>query len=304
MAKKMSDEVLRRREEIRRRIEWVLVKIFHGRQRRMAESLGMSQSLISRIVHGQQGAGPDFLAALAGLPGLNPTWVSEGTGDPLLPQTTGTLPIAMSILPGWPERYPELLTGERHPVAEAFERPSRYWLAVPPSCSMLKQPDLALLAHDLLLLDANRVLWETNLATHKGRLFGAKVQRGNSCALEMGRLGGDTTGLFIDLVGEVVRLIGQGTPRDRVNEHPTAEEQKAKREAFHQRFQRPRRKVRRLNNLNPKPKEPNDEKSTSSAEKSPEVPVTQVDVRDRPSEPHPDPMAELVAMMVYMVRPQ
>src|SRR4051794_8732785 len=130
MARKVPHEVVQRREAIRARSEWVLNNLFGGKQRRMAEAMRVSQSLISRIVHGHQGAGADFLAALAALPGINPAWVREGVGEPILPPTKGSLPIALVVLPGWPDRYPELLTGQWHPVAEAFERPSRYWVVV------------------------------------------------------------------------------------------------------------------------------------------------------------------------------
>src|SRR5262245_14415265 len=130
MSRNIPDAVRQRREKIRRRVEWVLNHLYAGKQRRLADALGMSQSLISRVVHGQQGAGPELLAALARLPGVNPTWVSEGTGEPLLPATKGSLPVAHAVLPGWPGRYPQLLSGQRHPTADAYERPSRYWLPV------------------------------------------------------------------------------------------------------------------------------------------------------------------------------
>src|SRR5262249_52016976 len=152
-----------------------------------------SQSLISRVVNGRQGAGPDMIAALARLPGINPAWIIEGVGEPLLPATKGTLPVARVILPGWPARYPELLTSARHPVPERDERPWRYSLPVPVGSLLCGRSDLALLPRDLLLLDSNRELWATNLTNHKGKLFGARRRRrGASYAYEMGQLGGDT----------------------------------------------------------------------------------------------------------------
>jgi hypothetical protein len=154
MARKVSEEARRRREELQQRVAWVLGHLYRGKQRRMAAEMGVSQSLISRVTNGLQGAGPDFVAALKRLPGLNPRWVDAGEGEPLLPPTKGTLPVARGILPGEPAAYPELLTGERHPVAEAFERPSRYWVRLLPEAPVLQIRELALLPGDLLLFEA------------------------------------------------------------------------------------------------------------------------------------------------------
>jgi hypothetical protein len=244
MKRDSSDEVQRRREAIRGRTQWILDKVFVGRQRQMAKAMHISQSLISRVVNGQQGAGPDFLAALAALPGLNPAWVREGVGEPLMPLLKGTLPVAMAVLPGWPEHHADLLTGQRHPVAEAFDRPSRYWAPVSLDSRLCQQRDLALLPGDLLLLDANRELWANSLPSYKGRLFGVKLQRGASCSYELGRLVGDAQGLLLDLFGEVVRLIMQLGRAEAQAKPPSEEEARARRKAFREEPSGPRRKIR------------------------------------------------------------
>ena len=69
--------------------------------------MGVSQSLISRVTNGLQGAGPDLVGALKRLPGLNPRWLDSGEGAPLLPATRGTLPVARGILPGEPASCPD-----------------------------------------------------------------------------------------------------------------------------------------------------------------------------------------------------
>ena len=48
---------------------------------------------------------------------------------PLPPR--GTLPVAGCVLPGPPSVHEAVLTGQRHPVAEALDRSSRYWLELP-----------------------------------------------------------------------------------------------------------------------------------------------------------------------------
>src|SRR5947209_2539603 len=99
MSREVSQEVRRRREQLRQRVKWVLDNLYAGKQRRMAAAAGVSQTLISLVLGGRQNVGPDFLEALKRLPGLSPRWVESGEGEPLLPPTRGTLPIARGILP-------------------------------------------------------------------------------------------------------------------------------------------------------------------------------------------------------------
>jgi hypothetical protein len=207
MGKQRSEGATRQREAVRTRVKWVLDNLYHGKQRRMASAMQMSQPLISRIVHGRQGAGPEFLAAMARLPGLNPDWVQNGTGEPLLPPTKGTLPVCVCVLPGWPDRYPELHTGQRHPVADAFCRDSRYWLVLRETCPLLKKASLALLAGDLALLDADDASWLGQLHALVGRIIGVQLQRGSVPSYELGCLMRDPTGYVVDLGEEVARMV-------------------------------------------------------------------------------------------------
>jgi transcriptional regulator with XRE-family HTH domain len=297
MSRKTPDAVLRRREELRQRVEWVLNHLFSGRQRRLADALGMSQSLISRVVNGQQGAGADLLTALARLPGVNPTWVAEGVGEPLLPPTKGTLPVAMGVLPGWPERYPELLTGDRHPVAEAYERPSRYYLPVVAGSLLCSRSDLALLPGDLLLFDANRELWANNLPNCKGRLFGARRRRGASSSYEVGRLGGDERALVLDFFDRIARIVVEPVAAERPAEPLSAEEKRARAEAFDEQLRRPKRKVRNLK----KPRAGTSQPGVEARESPPPAGDT-APPKPESAEPSLTP-EDLVAVRVYTVRP-
>jgi hypothetical protein len=200
MARRVSEEARRRREELQQRVAWVLEHLYGGKQRRMAAEMGVSQSLISRVTNGLQGAGPDFVAALKRLSGLNPRWVDAGEGEPLLPATRGTLPIARGILPGEPAAYPELLTGERHPVAEAFERPSRYWVRLLPEAPVLQIRTLALLPGDLLLFEADRRVWEGRLNEYAGQLCGVQLVRHGNVSFELAMLKDGLPRLISDLI--------------------------------------------------------------------------------------------------------
>jgi hypothetical protein len=228
MAKQRSEGATRQREAVRTRVKWVLDNLYHGKQRRMAAAMQMSQPLISRIINGRQGAGSEFLAAMARLPGLNPEWVQSGTGEPLLPPTKGTLPICVCLLPGWPARYPELHTGQRHPVADAFCRDSRYWLVLREACPLLKKASLALLAGDLALLDADDAAWSGQLHALAGRIIGVRLQRGSGPSYELGCLLRAPTGYVVDLGDEVARMIEPTPERVPPQSPPSGERVKRK----------------------------------------------------------------------------
>src|SRR5438309_10825248 len=123
-----NDEKTQRRESVRGRVRFLLDYHWGSNQRQMARDLGVSQGLISKIINGNQGAGKRFLAILARQPAVNADWLLRGEGQPLSLPPKGTLPIALGVLPGLPANYSQLLTGQRHPVAEALDRASRYWL--------------------------------------------------------------------------------------------------------------------------------------------------------------------------------
>lgn len=102
--------------------------LFDGKVQRMAEYVGLSHSLVSMACNSRQSPGRKLLAAIAEHPRVNPRWLYDGEGDPLLPPTGGTLAISNVLLPGPPGEHHDLLTGERFPVPEAWERVSCYWL--------------------------------------------------------------------------------------------------------------------------------------------------------------------------------
>src|SRR5262249_19779178 len=148
-----------------------------------------SQSLISKIDRGERLPGRDLMEKLALLHGVNASWVLRGEGEPFQGPSKGTLPIAVGILPGWPERYTELLTGQRHPVAQAFHRASRYWVRLTAGCPLARKAELALREGDLLLVDSNRDLWALHLPQRVGSVLGVCLRRGEFSTYSMGVMG-------------------------------------------------------------------------------------------------------------------
>ncbi len=212
MARTDSDDVRRHQEAARDRVVWVLTHRFAGRQRAMARATGISQATLSRAARGQFSVSHEVVEALAALPGINPDWARVGVGDPLLPPTAGTLPFALGVLPGPPADHARLLTGERHPVAAAHDRPTRYLYRVPDGCPLGADRGLALKVGDLLLLDADRDVWAGRLDHLIGAVFGVCVRRPGGPVYLLGVLR-RKGGLFVDLCpGEL--WPGRAVPSD------------------------------------------------------------------------------------------
>lgn len=202
MAKKPTPQDVDGQQGPRHRVQVVLDRLFDGNQTRLADALGVSHTLVHLVVKGSHPPSRNLMTRLAKVQGVSPSWVETGEGEPLLPPSLGTLPVASGILPGWPERHTELMTGERWPTAEAFIRPSRYWLRVEPTCPALRAAELALLTGDLLLMDANTAVWADRLDDCNGKLFGVRVRRGEQVSYTLALLRRNATGLSFDTFEE------------------------------------------------------------------------------------------------------
>ena len=67
-----------------KRFLYYLDTVFRGNQSMMAQQLGCSQAVISKIKTGRQPPGQRLLSALARHPKINPAWLLTGEGQPLL----------------------------------------------------------------------------------------------------------------------------------------------------------------------------------------------------------------------------
>ena len=203
---RISEDARRQRMVARDRVVWVLNNVFHGRQRRMADALGISQSQLSRIASGQLGPSPEILDAVARLPGINPEWVLHGEGEPLLPPTRGTLPVSPFVLPGPPLTCSHLLSGSRHMVAEALDRDTRYWLQVQDSWPLVKAVEWKISPGDLLLMETTHD-WTGRLDLGLGRLCGVRVRPQSPTPYEVGRLEREGDGVVLMTGAMVARLV-------------------------------------------------------------------------------------------------
>jgi hypothetical protein len=211
MPRRLKPEELVRRRGESERVRFILNTCCGGNQSLLAERLPASQSLISKVVRGEQMPGRKLMEKLARLPGINPAWVLEGVGEPLLPPRKGTLPIALGVLPGWPEHYPHMLTGGRHTVAEADEGESRYWLRVQEHWPLVQVTAWGILPGDLLLMDSSPD-WTAREDMVMGRLCGVRLDRQSGTTFEIGRVERDATGIVLALAKVIGRLIEPTPP--------------------------------------------------------------------------------------------
>lgn len=69
---------------VRDRVIWLLNSLWGGNRSAMAGELGFSHAAIVKIVQGEREPGRGMLASVASHPKVNPKWLMEGTGEPLL----------------------------------------------------------------------------------------------------------------------------------------------------------------------------------------------------------------------------
>lgn len=143
------------------RVVWLLATLWGGNRSEMARAIGCSHTVLTKIAAGLQSPGTRLLSAIAQHPKINPAWLLSGDGEPLLQERADTptegwpLPISRQLLPGAPDEFRSMLSGETFPIAGAFFRETRYWFQVQRGEPVLRDSSLKLDVGDLLLLDAN-----------------------------------------------------------------------------------------------------------------------------------------------------
>ena len=175
------------------RVAYYLENLYRGNQTDMAESIGCSQSVVSKIVLGHQEPGRKVLAALADQTNVNSTWLYSGEGEPLFSQipeerSGGWLvPLSRQPLPGSPSDHRELLGGDLFPVIGSLFEPTRYWLEVRPEDPITKIPSQKVGLRDLLLIETSQTLRSYPSMVH-GRLCVVQVEKGRSERFRLGEV--------------------------------------------------------------------------------------------------------------------
>ena len=154
--------------------------LFDGKQRRASRALGMSQANLSRVINGIYPPTDRLIELLAQQPTVNSRWLYDGLGEPLIPVTSGTLPVTTNILPGPPIAHTNLLSGDRHPIANVLENESRYWLKLLPDNPIFHTKLFYVNPGDLLLVETARDQLDRN-----------DIVSGHLCALSLEKRGAD-----------------------------------------------------------------------------------------------------------------
>ena len=114
------------------RIERLLHLLFSGMQQRDASrQLNVSQTLISTSLTGLRNPAKTLIERLADFPGVNPRWLIDGIGEPLLDGYGTTLPeitkVPRELNTPWEELTSE---SDRYRISENQFSDTRYWFRV------------------------------------------------------------------------------------------------------------------------------------------------------------------------------
>jgi hypothetical protein len=191
-------------EGLRRRIQYLLELRWNGNMRQMARALGLSHALISLVVSGKQNPGRRLIAALTEYPGIDRTWVLTGNGHPVPFPEQGSLPLSTGVLPGSPNEFPHLLTGERHPAADCLCRASRYWLPILTGSHLIGAKEFRLAVGDLMMVET-APQWYARPDQVIDRFCGVRIEHKNSSQLVFGPIRRrDNDHLYLDVPSAVL----------------------------------------------------------------------------------------------------
>jgi len=180
------------------RITWLLVHLFDGNMRRMAEAVGVTHSIVSKIVGGQQVPGRRLMESIASHPKVNPGWLASGEGEPLLaarhpgPAECWEAPISQYLLPGPPAEHDRLFAGTSFPLAGGFYRPTRYLYRVGGGDPIARADAEKVAPGDLLLLDAGAEIWRANRQVLANALVVLHVRGRGGLDYALARIRSDT----------------------------------------------------------------------------------------------------------------
>jgi hypothetical protein len=153
-----------KRDEVAKRIDFLLKHLWNDNQRSMAAEIGCSQAVLSMVVNGKRPPGRKLVELIAAFPRVNPVWLQSGSGEPILARAAlDSLPVSEQILPKPPLECRDLLLSERYPVTPEQFAQSRYWLRISRNQPAVESKLVKVRADDLLLIESdthNLQLWD------------------------------------------------------------------------------------------------------------------------------------------------
>lgn len=140
------------------RLRWLLDEWWGGNQRRMASELGLSTSMVSKVLAGERQAGRQFFHAIIEKRPTNLNWLLTGQGEHTMEHAASAdrmLPIATCVLPGPPADSQSVLAGRFAAIEPSSYRPTRYWLDVPERSPITRSREAMVREGDLLLFETD-----------------------------------------------------------------------------------------------------------------------------------------------------
>ncbi|WP_162136370.1 helix-turn-helix transcriptional regulator [Zavarzinella formosa] len=138
------------------RVIKVLGQLFGGNQARMSGAIGVSPSLLNKVIRRAHPPSEDLLRRIADLSGLNQHWVMTGEPPMFTTPPSDTLPVSEALLLGSPSENAALLSGGHYGVMPDFARASCYYHRVRADSPFVQLLGGEYRPDDLLLFETDR----------------------------------------------------------------------------------------------------------------------------------------------------
>jgi hypothetical protein len=181
MKKKQSPSIDGIREEVSTpndRVRWILAAFFGGNKSKMARSLGLSHTLVNKVVADEQEPGRRFVAAAIEKLGINPGWMLSGAGEPIcgtrqeVPTDGWPVPVSSALLPGPLADNRHLLTDAVQLVPGVLFDETAYVFDLPPTHPLVVDTLHRMQPHDRILLYTDPTRWRRNIGVLDGKYCG------------------------------------------------------------------------------------------------------------------------------------
>lgn len=167
-----------------RRIDWLLRQVWSNVIADMARNLGVSVTVVSRVLAGQQPSG-QMLAGFA-RHGVNLRWLLTGQGQEMVgaggDAGAAFWPVVTQLLPGRPVDNPELFGHFTLPAASPFLLESAYWLKLSADMPVASSPSSGLSDKDYLLIETAQ-RWAGRPEAYLGRMVVLRLPEGKGSIL-------------------------------------------------------------------------------------------------------------------------
>jgi transcriptional regulator with XRE-family HTH domain len=176
------------------RIRLLIEELCHGSQRSLASLAGCSQAALSKILLGKQEPGKRVLEMIAGIPRVNPAWLFDGVGSPLVdpppvvPRFEASVPIVTGLVPGPLRDFKSYRSSRAIYVSETVASESVYGVLASECVPAVRCPAEAMLDGDFLIIDSDKSRWQSNLGILDDRLVAIKTCVEGSETVELHRI--------------------------------------------------------------------------------------------------------------------